>query len=166
VAPIRAPHPKRRPTQGAPPGLDLFPEALETFQLLEAIAGESKLTMEDALEIADMVTRRTWTKLMAQLLAEKAGELCARRGLKLEAVYLGDPGAGRDYVVVFVVRGVEGMSRQERVELFKEVFAGVPRPIEHAVYTPEEWEGGERRKFKKAIRIAAHGEEEGTQPQP
>lgn len=148
MAPARVPLPKRR-IRG-----DVL-EALGELQLLEAIAGSSKLTMEDALEIGGMVTRRVWTKLVAGLLAEKAGELCARRGLKLEAVYLCDPGAGRDYTLVFVVKGAEGMNRQERAELFKEAFADVPRPVEHAVCTPEEWEGGECLKFEKAERVAA-----------
>jgi len=38
-------------------------KAAETLLLLEAIAMESKLEMKDALEIADEVTRRVWSKL-------------------------------------------------------------------------------------------------------
>jgi len=37
-------------------------KAAETLLLLEAIAMEPKLEMKDALEIADEVTRRVWTK--------------------------------------------------------------------------------------------------------
>jgi len=42
-------------------------KAAETLLLLEAVSMESKLEMEDALEIADEVTRKTWTRLRSAM---------------------------------------------------------------------------------------------------
>jgi len=42
-------------------------KAAETLLLLEAIAMKSKLEMEDALEIADEVTRGVWTRLKGDM---------------------------------------------------------------------------------------------------
>jgi len=42
-------------------------KAVETLLLLEAVSMESKLEMEDALEIADEVTRKAWTRLRSAM---------------------------------------------------------------------------------------------------
>jgi len=42
-------------------------KAAETLLLLEAVSMESKLEMEDALEIADEVTRKAWIRLRSAM---------------------------------------------------------------------------------------------------
>jgi len=42
-------------------------KAIESLLLLEAIAMESKLEMEDVLEIADKVSKKAWTRLKSAM---------------------------------------------------------------------------------------------------
>ncbi len=44
-------------------GVEELAKAAETLLLLEVVAMESKLEMEDALRIADEVARKAWTRM-------------------------------------------------------------------------------------------------------
>jgi hypothetical protein len=44
-------------------GVEELVKAAETLLLLEVVSMESKLEMEDALRIADEVTRKAWARL-------------------------------------------------------------------------------------------------------